>query len=216
MARQDAHYYVAFGRRGQADDEFFETANDVARNLRAEIKRLPASIPPCGPPRARDRLRARKAHAADELSLSGKFTAWISPTKMVALARKKMADVPARSRPLLPAFRFPAPLRATPSISCTPTPFSSTSPTAKSFFRYFRETRRVLKPGGVTRFQINGFAGTPPRPAMPGPASASPRPKWPHFTLDNDFQLLELDGIAHTVHVDQLEEAARGLAREDS
>ena len=28
-AREDAYYYVAFGRRGQDDDEFFATAADV-------------------------------------------------------------------------------------------------------------------------------------------------------------------------------------------
>ena len=39
-AREDAYYYVAFGRKGQGDDEFFSTAADVVRGLEAELKRL--------------------------------------------------------------------------------------------------------------------------------------------------------------------------------
>ena len=39
-AREDAHYFVAFGRREQDDDEFFATATDVVRELEAELKRL--------------------------------------------------------------------------------------------------------------------------------------------------------------------------------
>ena len=45
-AREDAHYFVAFGRRDQDDDEFFATAADVVRELEAELKRLPAGVPP--------------------------------------------------------------------------------------------------------------------------------------------------------------------------
>src|ERR1700685_541171 len=41
-AREDANYYVAFGRRDQDDTEFFSTADDVVRDLEVELKRLPA------------------------------------------------------------------------------------------------------------------------------------------------------------------------------
>src|ERR1700675_343815 len=59
-AREDANYYVAFGRRDQDDSEFFATAADVVRDLEVELKRLPAEKPPaalraleigCGPGR---------------------------------------------------------------------------------------------------------------------------------------------------------------------
>src|SRR5947208_15283373 len=40
-AREDAHYYVAFARRGQDEDEFFATAAEVVRGLEDELKRLP-------------------------------------------------------------------------------------------------------------------------------------------------------------------------------
>ena len=41
-AREDAHFYVAFGRREQNDDEFFETASEVVAGLEWELRRLPA------------------------------------------------------------------------------------------------------------------------------------------------------------------------------
>ena len=37
-AREDAHYYVAFGRKGQDDEEFFATAGDVVRTLEESLK----------------------------------------------------------------------------------------------------------------------------------------------------------------------------------
>src|SRR5580704_1747626 len=40
-AEEDAHYYVAFGRRDQDDEEFFSTARDLVRELVSELKRLP-------------------------------------------------------------------------------------------------------------------------------------------------------------------------------
>src|ERR1700710_2154643 len=59
-AREDAHYFVAFGRRDQDDEEFFATAAGVIRELENEMKRLPEGTPPgerraleigCGPGR---------------------------------------------------------------------------------------------------------------------------------------------------------------------
>jgi len=40
-AKEDAHYYVAFGRRDQDDEEFYATATDLVRELTGELKRLP-------------------------------------------------------------------------------------------------------------------------------------------------------------------------------
>ena len=59
-AREDPHYYVAFGRREQDDAEFFATAADVVRGLRAEARHLRPPGQPCPrrPEGSRDRLRA--------------------------------------------------------------------------------------------------------------------------------------------------------------
>src|SRR4051812_24905417 len=40
-AREDANYYVAFGRRGQNDAEFLATGADVMRHMQSELQRLP-------------------------------------------------------------------------------------------------------------------------------------------------------------------------------
>ena len=39
-AREDAGYYVAYGRRGQDDAGFYATASEVVRRLEAELERL--------------------------------------------------------------------------------------------------------------------------------------------------------------------------------
>src|SRR5260221_14710797 len=41
-ALEDPYYYVAFGRRGQEDEEFFATAADVVHTLEAALQRFPA------------------------------------------------------------------------------------------------------------------------------------------------------------------------------
>ena len=56
-AHEDAHYYVAFGRRDQDDAEFFATAADVVRDLDGEMRRLPRE-------RALPRHAARSKSAA--------------------------------------------------------------------------------------------------------------------------------------------------------
>ena len=82
-AREDPHYYVAFGRREQDDAEFLATAADVVRAMRGELKRLrPPGHPPsqdlkaleigCGPGRLM--LPAQRR-------VSRRSTASISPTR---------------------------------------------------------------------------------------------------------------------------------------
>jgi hypothetical protein len=57
-AREDAHYYVAFGGRDQDEEGFDATAADVLPSFEFELKRFPKSQPP-GLASARDRLRPR-------------------------------------------------------------------------------------------------------------------------------------------------------------
>ena len=40
-AREDAHFYVAFGRHDQDDEEFFATAKEMVTALEYDLKRLP-------------------------------------------------------------------------------------------------------------------------------------------------------------------------------
>src|SRR5579871_4780334 len=91
-AREDAAYYVAFGRRDQDDAEFFSTATDVINGLEFELRRVPltergnwrALEIGCGPgrlmrPMSRHFLRIDGVDVSDE---------------MIALAREKLKDVP--------------------------------------------------------------------------------------------------------------------------
>ena len=81
-AREDPHYYVAFGRREQDDAEFLASASDVVACVRGELKRLrppgrplPSGLKAleigCGPGRIMRPLSA----------ISPRSTASTSPTK---------------------------------------------------------------------------------------------------------------------------------------
>ena len=77
---------------------------------------------------------------------------------------------------------------------CTRTRCFSISPSREVVFQYLREARRVLKPGGILRCQINGL-----------PAHAKHYDTWSGvriapeevtaFARENDFQLLALEQI---------------------
>ncbi|HVW10854.1 MAG TPA: class I SAM-dependent methyltransferase, partial [Bryobacteraceae bacterium] len=92
-ATEDAHYYVAFGRREQDDDEFFATAKDLVGELVSELKRLPPETPGkmrraleigCGP----GRLLRPMSRYFDQI-----YGVDVSDA-MVKLAREKLAGVP--------------------------------------------------------------------------------------------------------------------------
>jgi ubiquinone/menaquinone biosynthesis C-methylase UbiE len=157
-AREDAHYFVAFGRRDQDDDEFFATAADVVRELEAELKRLPAGVPPdsrraleigCGPGRL---LRPMSRYFGEIHGID-------VSDEMIAQARQKLRGVPhahvhhAGGSDLAMfedgSFDFVYSYAVFQHI-----------PSAAVVFSYLRETVRVLKPGGVARLHINGLPKT--------------------------------------------------------
>ena len=91
-AREDAAYYVAFGRREQNDAEFYATATEVMNGLEAELRRVP---PPqrsgwkaleigCGPGRL---MRPMSRHFAEIHGVD-------VSDEMIALARERLSDVP--------------------------------------------------------------------------------------------------------------------------
>ena len=92
-AREDANYYVAFGRRDQDDNEFLSTAADVVRDLEGELKRMPAEPPGssrraleigCGPGRL---MRPMSRHFAEIHGVD-------VSDEMIAQARAKLKDIP--------------------------------------------------------------------------------------------------------------------------
>jgi ubiquinone/menaquinone biosynthesis C-methylase UbiE len=157
-AREDAHYYVAFGRRDQNEAEFLSTAADVLRELEKELKRFPVSQPPsarraleigCGPGRL---LRPMSRHFGEIHGID------VSP-EMIAQARTRLADLPS------------AHLHATTGSDLSL--FAENHfdfvysyavfqhiPSAEIVFSYLRETVRVMKPGGFAHLHINGLPKT--------------------------------------------------------
>ena len=64
-AREDAGYYVAFGRRESDDAAFFATATEVINRLEWELRRVPLAERG-GLARTRNRMRTGPADASHE------------------------------------------------------------------------------------------------------------------------------------------------------
>ena len=91
-AGEDAYYYVAFGRRDQADTEFEDTGIEVVAGLEWELKRVPSQNPRarraleigCGPGRL---MRPMAKHFGE---IHGVDVA----DAMIARARERLAGIP--------------------------------------------------------------------------------------------------------------------------
>jgi SAM-dependent methyltransferase len=191
-AREDAHYYVAFGRREQDDEEFFATAADVIRELEAELKRFPSDTPlksrraleiGCGPGRLL-RPMSRRFGEIHGIDVSD---------EMIAKARVKLRDVAhahvhaasGSDLALFPDEHF--------DFVYSYAVFQHI-PSAEVVFSYLRETVRVLRPGGFAHLQINGL-----------PKTAKAFTTWEGvrisaaevmaFTREHGIRLLSLNGV---------------------
>jgi SAM-dependent methyltransferase len=186
-ATEDAYYYVAFGRREQDDEEFFSTAADVVKGFEWDLKRVrgrdAALEIGCGPGRLMRPL-AKHFTAIHGVDVSD---------EMIRLAKERLHDTP-NAHPQVTSgsdlsmfpddtFDFVYSFAVFQHI-----------PSRDVVFQYLREARRVLKPGGVLRCQLNGL-----------PAYAKQYDTWSGvrispdeimaFTLEQDFQLLVLEQI---------------------
>ena len=171
-ATEDAHYYVAFGRRHQSDEEFFETAQEQVNGFQREMARLGP-----GNPRARRALeigcgpgRLLKPMSAFFGEIHGIDVA----DQMVKRAAENLAAIPHIH------------VRAAPDSTLSA--FADDSfdfvysyavfqhiPSRQVVFGYLDEARRVLKPGGILRCQINGL-----------PASAKTYDTWSGVRVSPD------------------------------
>jgi SAM-dependent methyltransferase len=190
-AREDAHFYVAFGGRDQDEAAFEATVMHVLPNLEQELMRLPqaggqhawrALEIGCGPGRLIKPFSRRFAeiHGVDVSD------------EMIRLARERLKDIPQ------------ARVHSTDGASLSL--FSDQYfdfvysyavfqhiPSRDVVFQYMREIRRVLKPGGVFRGQFNGL----PHSAIPDTWSGVTftAEDIRAFTRDNTLQLLALEGV---------------------
>lgn len=190
-AKEDAHYYVAFGRHDQDEDEFYETGAEVVKGLEWEMKRLPSGVEPrtrraleigCGPGRL---MKPMSRHF-------GEIHGVDISTEMIALAVERLRNV----------------LHAHPHVAINSdlAAFASESfdlvysyavfqhiPSREVVLNYLSEAQRVLKPGGLLRCQLNGL-----------PEAAARYDTWSgvripaadlgSFCKAHDLQLLALEG----------------------
>jgi SAM-dependent methyltransferase len=191
-AKEDANYYVAFGRKDQEDAEFQSTALEVVKGLEWEMRRLPADRNRracraveigCGPGRLMLPLSAHfgEIHGVD-----------ISD-EMVERARKRLTRVPHAHVHV--ARRSNLEMLADDSFDFAYSyAVFQHIPSRDVVFGYLREIWRVLKPGAYARCQLNGL-----------PASAAHYDTWSGvrisasefeaFCRDSDLQMLSLEGI---------------------
>lgn len=186
-ADEDAYYYVAFGQRGQADDEFFRTAVDVVRGLEAELKRLrgrgAALEIGCGPgrlmrPMARHFAEIHGVDVSDEMIR--KAGERLQQTPNAHPHRGSGADLALFADE---TFDFVYSYAVFQHI-----------PSREVVFQYLREAWRVLKTGGVLRCQINGLPPHAQRYDTWSGVRIAPE-EIRAFTREQDFQLLALEQI---------------------
>lgn len=187
-AREDPHYYVAFGGRDQDEESFLATAADVLRLLKGELKRFPsgASLSAleigCGPGRL---MKPLSLHFTEIYGVD-------VSDEMIRLARERLRDIPHA--------------HAHASNGASLAQFADKSfdfvysyavfqhiPSRDVVLEYMRETLRVLKPGGIFRSQFNGL----PHSAIPDTWSGVvfSADEIRAFTRENGLQLLDLIGV---------------------
>ncbi len=190
-ALEDAYYYAAFGRKHQAEDEFFATGADTVRALEAELKRLdPAVVPEarraleigCGPGRLMRPL-ARNFGEIHGVDVS---------EEMIGMAAAKLERVPN------------AQVQASSGADLSAFPAESFDfvysyavfqhiPHRDVVLQYLSEARRVLKNGSILRCQFNGLPDSD-RECTTWDGVRFSAKEISQFARSHDFQLLALEG----------------------
>ena len=218
-AREDAQYYVAFGRRKQTREEFFASAADVLRALKGELRRFPPGTDftklsaleiGCGPGRLMLPLS----------EVFGRISGVDVSGEMIALARENLvaaANAAALQNTGADLSEFDS-----ESIDfCYSYAVFQHIPEKEVVWSYLREACRVLKKGGLLKFQVSGLPigeqqktypprnGWSLRGAVPQPAPTSMKAgsanTWrgvsfrpeelAHFAAEQNLQLLTMDGF---------------------
>ena len=192
-AREDACYYVAFGRRRQSAEEFFATAADVLHAIRVELPRFPSGTDPaalsaleigCGPGRLLVPLSR----------LFGSVVGVDVSQEMIDLARANLAGIP-NARAELASGSDLAQFPADAFDLCYSYAVFQHIPSREVVFNYLREARRVLKIGGILKCQFNGLPEDARVAADTWSGVRFRHTQLRAFCRDHDLQLLLLDGL---------------------
>ena len=190
-AREDAGYYVAFGRREQSDADFYATATEVINSLESELRRVPPAQRSdwkaleigCGPGRL---MRPMSRHFSEIHGVD-------VSDEMIALARERLKDIP-HAHP-----------HATDGASLSEFPDNwfdlvysyavfQHVPSREVITSYMRETVRVMKPGGLARLQFNGMSARGGESPDTWAGARVTSSEILEFTQMHDIQLLALEG----------------------
>jgi ubiquinone/menaquinone biosynthesis C-methylase UbiE len=189
-AREDAHYYVAFGGRDQEEEGFLTTGREVIGAVEWELKRFPPAANHrawraleigCGPgrlmkPLSRDFGEIHGVDVSDE---------------MIRLARERLRDIPHAHVHVAAAglLQF-----ADDSFDIVYSyAVYQHIPSRDVVLEYMRETQRVLKPGGIFRGQYNSLPPNPNPNTWHGVCFYAGEIR--AFTREHGLQLLALEGV---------------------
>jgi SAM-dependent methyltransferase len=190
-AKEDAYYYVAFGRRDQDESEFLATGADVVHGLEAELKRL---VP--GDRRERRALEIGCGPGRLMMPMSwnfGEIHGVDVSDEMIRRAMRALHDIPNA---------FPRLTRGTGLSMFGDEMFDFVYsyavfqhiPSDEIVFTYLHDARRIMKQNAILRFQVNGL-----------PKTAKTYTTWEgarlsageiaEFACSNDMQLLAMEGV---------------------
>jgi SAM-dependent methyltransferase len=194
-AAGDAHFYVAFGRQNQAEEDFLSSAAEVMPMFEREFPRLPPAPASerraleigCGPGRLMIPMSRRfgEIHGVDVSD------------DMVALARQRLREIPS------------AHVHATSGDGLGLFPDAHFDfiysyivfqhiPSREIVLNYLREARRVLKPGGVLCCQLRGtapLASEMSRESETWTGCHFNAGEMAHFAREQAFPLVEISGL---------------------
>jgi SAM-dependent methyltransferase len=153
-AQEDAHYFVAFGRRNQPEEEFFASASDQVRLFETELKRRPAEFwrtaaaleIGCGPGRLLQPL-SKHFHEIHGLDIS---------EAMLQRAAANLRDINNCKLHHAGNSTLSGFVDASIDFIYSYAVFQHI-PSRDVVFGYLAEAVRVLMPGGLFVFQINGL-----------------------------------------------------------
>ena len=194
-AREDAYFYVAFARQNQSDEDFFASAAETLPTLERELSRLPQQRAEersaleigCGPGRLMGPMSKHfgEIHGVD-----------ISE-EMIGLAQERLKTIPHARLHVTPQSDLSMFRDNTLDFVYSYTVFQHI-PSREVVLNYLRESRRVLKPGGILCCQLRGV------PPMKTELQREPE-TWTgcHFDRDDviafsrehDFYLVALSGL---------------------